>query len=62
MKIPSASSPSFEFQNLDFAYGRKGIYLRFQVKREQHSSPEGSDRGVLKNQIWPPLLSKAGAG
>lgn len=62
MKIPSASSPSFEFQNLDFAYGRKDTYLCFQVKREQHSSPEPSDHGVLKNQIWPPLLSKAGAG
>nr|WGO51566.1 apolipoprotein B mRNA editing enzyme catalytic polypeptide-like 3Z2c-Z3 [Rousettus aegyptiacus] len=41
---------SYEFQNLDFAYGRKDTYLCFQVKREQHSSPEPSDCGVLKNQ------------
>lgn len=53
---------SYEFQNLDFAYGRKDTYLCFQVKREQHSSPEPSDCGVLKNQVRPLLLSKAGAG
>nr|ASK05274.1 apolipoprotein B mRNA editing enzyme catalytic polypeptide-like 3Z2Bc isomer B [Pteropus vampyrus] len=51
----------FEFQNLLYAYGRKSSYLCFQVEREQHSSPVPSDCGVFKNQVWAPLLSKAGA-